>query len=251
MRCKNCGWPNKPQVKVCVKCHAPLDASDDDQNNYPQSNNHALASDEPNLKKTVMESDAFGDAPETGGSNDVDSALTAKACPKCGYALRPNVSKCPNCGYSVSQMNGNLSADYDGSQYKEHVDEKEPAHRPTRMQNTNRGNVKLRGTVNPYMMNMEMEPLFYLKPLKRMNERRDFDDLEFEGKEVVLNRDNTESNNASITSHEQAIISRNDGHWYIEDRSEQKTTFVQAGSKIELHDGDIILLGNRMSEFHE
>ena len=29
MRCKNCGWPNKPNERVCVKCHAPLSADDD------------------------------------------------------------------------------------------------------------------------------------------------------------------------------------------------------------------------------
>ena len=68
---------------------------------------------------------------------------------------------------------------------------------------------------------------------------------------MILNRDNTEQNNSSITSRQQAIVTRVDGHWYIEDRSEQKTTFVQAAKKVELHDGDIILLGNRLFEFHE
>lgn len=108
-----------------------------------------------------------------------------------------------------------------------------------------------RGTVNPYMMNLEMEPTFVLKPLKRMNERHELEEQEYEGSEVLLNRANTEENNPSITSREQAVVTRVDGHWYIEDRSEQKTTFVQAAKKIELHDGDIILLGNRLFEFHE
>ena len=75
--------------------------------------------------------------------------------------------------------------------------------------------------------------------------------MDFEGSEVILTRDNTEPGNQSITSHEQAIITYVEGHWYIEDRSEQKTTFVQAAKKIELHDGDIILLGNRLFEFKE
>ena len=108
-----------------------------------------------------------------------------------------------------------------------------------------------RGTVNPYMMNMDLEPSFVLKPIKRTNERHDLEELEFEGKSVTLNRDNTEANNASITSREQAIITNVDGHWYIEDKSEQKTTFVQAANRIELNDGDLILLGNRLFEFHE
>lgn len=47
------------------------------------------------------------------------------------------------------------------------------------------------------------------------------------------------------------MVSQENGHWYIEDASDQKTTFVQAARKTELHDGDIILLGNRLFEFHE
>ena len=101
------------------------------------------------------------------------------------------------------------------------------------------------------MMNMEVEPTFILKPLKRFEERHDFEEQEYEGKHVILNRDNTEQNNPSITSRQQAIITNIDGHWYIEDKSEQKTTFVQAAQKIELHDGDIILLGNRLFEFRK
>lgn len=109
----------------------------------------------------------------------------------------------------------------------------------------------MRGTINPYMMNIETEPTFILKPLKRMEERHEFEEQEYEGKEVTLNRDNTEPGNPSITSRQQAVITNEEGHWYIEDRSDLKTTFVQAGQKIELHDGDIILLGNRLFEFRK
>ena len=76
-------------------------------------------------------------------------------------------------------------------------------------------------------------------------------EIELEEGEAVLTRDNTEPGNPSITSKEQALVTFSDGHWYIENRSEQSTTFVLANKKIELHDGDIILLGNRMFEFTE
>ncbi len=55
----------------------------------------------------------------------------------------------------------------------------------------------------------------------------------------------------SITSRIQAVISRKDDRWFIEDKSEQKTTFVQANIPQPLKDGDIILLGNRLFVFHE
>ena len=98
-------------------------------------------------------------------------------------------------------------------------------------------------------MNYQQDPVFVLQPLKRMNERKTVEAVELEGSEVILTRDNTEPGNLSITTQEQAVVSHANGHWYIEDLSEQKTTFVQASQKIELHDGDIILLGNRLFEF--
>ena len=58
MRCKNCGWPNKPNERVCVKCHAPLSADDDSMErdgggSEPQRENVSL-------NKTVCEEDIFG-----------------------------------------------------------------------------------------------------------------------------------------------------------------------------------------------
>lgn len=90
-----------------------------------------------------------------------------------------------------------------------------------------------------------------MSPVKRNGERRQPEDIELEGESVVLNRDNTDPGNLSITSRSQAVITRKDDKWVIEDRSEQKTTFVQASSPHELHEGDIILLGNRLFIFHE
>ena len=65
----------------------------------------------------------------------------------------------------------------------------------------------------------------------------------------MLNRANTDPNNQSITSKEQAVLTFEDGAWYLEDRSDQKTTYVHAGRKTRLESGDIIILGNRRFEF--
>lgn len=56
MRCKNCGWPNKPNEKVCVKCHAPLDTEPDDDTFG--GINGSGASDKP-LNKTVLEDEVL------------------------------------------------------------------------------------------------------------------------------------------------------------------------------------------------
>lgn len=260
MRCKNCGWPNKPQSKTCVKCHALLDSNEETADNYSAQNSINSGSDS-SLKKTVLESNVFGNSRDENTyqsshlagnfyNEDIPSGPQApetKTCPKCGYLLRPNTDKCPNCKFSVNQScyTSNATRQEAATTYEEC-----PPRRPTRMDNPG-SNEKMRGTINPYMMNVELDPSFILKPLKRINERKGFDEQEYEGREVILNRDNTEASNSSITSREQAIVTRVDGHWFIEDKSEQKTTFVQASKKIELREGDIILLGNRLFEFHE
>ena len=59
MRCKNCGWPNKPNEKVCVKCHAPLEA--DNEEVYNESGRGNSFAGEQQLNKTVMEQEIFPD----------------------------------------------------------------------------------------------------------------------------------------------------------------------------------------------
>ena len=245
MRCKSCGWPNKPNQINCVKCGTPLTLEDNadtsDRANLVNSNGG-------DLNKPIWEDETF---PRQGvaqnrkpaGDGVAETESENKPCPKCGYPMRPGSEKCPNCNFQTSGVSQ--------SSYVSDIEQKKKANyvrQRTRMNVVGKG---YRGTVNPYMMNLETEPSFVLKPIKRMNERHELDELEFEGKNISLNRDNTESNNASITSKEQATVINQDGHWFIEDRSEQKTTFVQAAQRIELHDGDIILLGNRLFEFHE
>lgn len=251
MRCKHCGWPNKPGETMCTKCKSPLSSNDEDLDSVGED----MSQSSHPLNKTVLEEDVFG-AEETTYNQQtlnrtrMENAETLSQCPKCGYPLRPGSDKCPNCKFQIAVQN---QYDQDSTSAKPHEDfsRQDTYHRPTRMTSGDGAKSSFRGTINPYMMNVEVEPTFVLKPIKRMDERHDFEEQEYEGKEIVLNRDNTEKNNPSITSRQQAIITNSDGRWYIEDKSEQKTTFVQAAQKIELHDGDIILLGNRLFEFHK
>lgn len=279
MRCKNCGWPNKPGEQVCSKCHSPLGTDDDAPGNQSPYGAAAPSSPDSGLKKTVREDVVFGggqqhgEQPYQGTRRETPQYEDARydepryeapqresgpsQCPKCGYPLRQGADKCPNCNYSLSQA----------SQGRSSYSREEPAHataqeehrRPTRLNDAPPQSLRerptsgghFRGTVNPYMMDIAATPSFTLKPIKRANERHDYTEEEFEGEEVVLNRNNTEPANPSITSREQAVVTHRDGHWYIEDHSEQRTTFVQAAHPTELHDGDLILLGNRLFEFHK
>ena len=90
-----------------------------------------------------------------------------------------------------------------------------------------------------------------LSMIPNTNEETPASPLVFSGEEIILNRDNTDEGNMTITSKEQAILTYENKKWYLQDRSEQKTTFVYTTEKIELKPGDIIVLGNRRFEFDE
>lgn len=266
MRCKNCGWPNRPNESVCVKCGSPLDAEPQPMENYdnvgeryqPQPMNDGGDG----LKKTVLESQVFGPSVDQPVNSPIQEAPTVSetTCPKCGYPMRSDAVKCPNCNYSSqsSTMSPSGSVKPEGGGYQRRptkmasdnpIEEEEPVLKKTRK--VTEGGGVFRGTVNPYMMNYQAEPAFILEPIQRMNERKPVEPAEFEGSEVTLTRDNTEPGNPTISSKDQAVITHKEGHWFLKDLSDQKTTFVQAANMIELHDGDIILLGNRLFKFTE
>jgi RNA polymerase subunit RPABC4/transcription elongation factor Spt4 len=74
--------------------------------------------------------------------------------------------------------------------------------------------------------------------------------LRFAGDVIQLNRSNTEPVNPTITSQVQAELSYEDNKWYIQDKSALKTTYIYAGEKKEIKQGDQIVLGNRAFVFN-
>ena len=220
MRCKNCGWPNRPEETICSKCGTPLKES------FTMQVHQEISSS----NQTVREGDIFGGVSQP------------NICHKCGYPLRPGLQTCPNCNSDIGDESGKV--DVVAQQPKGQARQ---VRRPTIV-----GAPNIQGTINVWTEgSIGLTPSFTLSPVRRNGERRQPEDIELEGESVVLNRNNTDPGNLSITSRTQAVITRKDGKWVIVDRSEQKTTFVQASTPHELHEGDIILLGNRLFIFHE
>jgi len=113
------------------------------------------------------------------------------------------------------------------------------------------GNRNVGGTINPWSRPQGNDGFCQLKRIPWQNENVNYDPISYSGNEIILNRANTDPNNNSITSKEQAVIVRDGDDWYLEDRSAQQTTLIRAGRPIKLEDGDIIVMGNRMFEFHK
>lgn len=239
MRCQFCGWDNPQGKETCEKCNKPLvggapenagaAASGQDNNGRPTSRQ---AAGEFNPKATVRE------VPLGGPSVVVNDC----ECPECGYHLENG--ECSACGYKVGAADapkvpssgnagGDVLDDFFNSSFSS---------------SSEKVAKDVRKTVRP-MRKAEKEAEFKLVPISEETGMPEGKPLLFEGNAVVLNRANTDPKNSTITSQEQADITFENGKWAIEDKSEFKTTFVQAARKVELQKGDLILLGNQLYRF--
>lgn len=252
-RCKNCGWPNDDNAIVCEKCSAPLENG---QSPRPVAQTVSESGEE-NLRKTVSESQFFGGSePQFGHENEnrevvADSDRNLSSCPNCGYPVRNNMAVCPDCGTVLREESNRCpkcgTVNQTGSNFCHHCGSSLESDE-TRV-SINNGGHSHQGTVNPWMQ-PSTGTFCTLKPISWAGENIDHQPLSFSGVSIVLNRSNTDPNNQSITSTEQAELSFEEGEWYIIDKSQQRTTYVLAARKTKLHKGDIIVLGNRLFEFN-
>ena len=212
MRCKNCGWENPDTNTRCEKCSSPLSGGVSSQ---PASYQSA----QQNFNKTVNEAAVFPDSP----------AMGANICPRCGYPMRPGVSICPNCHSNPTEIEAQVHPIV------------APAAKMVKAS-------PIQGTVNPWVQVAPANKCV-LEPI--MQDGSDTPNaLHLKGDAHDLNRANLDPDNQTITSKTQAHLTCEDGQWFIEDKSAQHTTFIYAGAKTALKEGDVILMGNRQFIFH-
>lgn len=216
MRCQFCGWDNPQGKEICEKCNKPLtgNASEEAKPIVPNQDNHDRPTDR-HATDTFNPNATVRETPDTGRLNNEE----VKECPECGYPLENG--ECSACGYNTSEM---------------------PKSSPVKVAD------EARKTMRPVRKGKK-ESGFKLVSISEETGMPEGSELLYEGNNVILNRDNTDSKNTTITSQEQAYITFEDGKWCIEDKSEYKTTFVQVSRKIELQHGDLILLGDQLYRF--
>ena len=231
MRCKNCGWTNEENVVRCVKCNAPLQGSMIDSNRQNAVNSSSNSEDNP--KSTLRE---VGQNPYPNPYSDDNE----QKCPNCNYSIAIGMKECPMCHTQLVQPQTdnrqgqkNNRANYERRQF-----------------NPQQNGFRPGGTINNWAIPSN-ETFFTLKRIPWDGEAVKYEPVSYSGQSNILNRSNTDPNNNSITSREQAVITFENGKWYLVNRSDYKTTFIRADRKLKLEDGDVIVLGNRMFEFRK
>ena len=288
MRCNNCGYDNAPGSGSCVKCGHPLQSeyAGYDNNSYqnvrvPNYNSGG----EPQPRPTVINTPQVEPAPRptviTGQRPEPaprptrivngpmqqpgsPTGQTSQNCPYCGYPVMGNFNSCPNCGASLGQAQPapfvgtaprvsppapSASLDLDIDQQVKcdkcgamaSIDFKfcpkcgERLHMPT-------VRVKRHKPAPP-------APHCHLTLIPEEDEQTAPVKKDYEGASVILTRENTEPDNRTITSKEQAELTFEGGKWFLLNKSELCSTYIEANRKFELEPGDIIVLGDRRFKF--
>lgn len=173
------------------------------------------------------------------------------SCPSCGYPIVGSPAKCPACGQVLSAA----------QQPSEPVAKTMPDAQYARADAGNAippAAISRQTVVGDFAHHVIEKP----QPQQRIprcsltlipEETEDNPGLknDYEGDSVVLSRHNTEPDNRTITSREQAVLTHEDGQWFIEDRSDLKSTFIRVSHKMPLQPGDVIVLGDRRFTFNE
>lgn len=278
MRCINCGFDNPAGASICTKCGQPLGsghavsepAAFNAKSDAPQRPTviGVSAGAETAPRETVIEVGGRpqNDAPRETLTQNQMMGGSSHQCPNCKYPILDSTSGiCPNCKMPLTtnvqsnnatptpaQENKPTYAQVVCSKCKESV----PAHFHFCPNCGNKIHQAtewhgIRGIVTE-------EPIkklpFSLTIIPDADEKLSIKECEFtcmENQAVVLNRENTDSENRSITSKQQAEISYENGHWFIKNLSDNESTFMVANRKMELQDGDIILLGYRYFKFNK
>lgn len=206
-------------------------------------------------------------------------------CPKCGYPVAANFSNCPNCGADFMVENESSSVQpivMEKQEENKHVNatvginakkEGDETFEFCNICDQCHAEVSAEFSFCPHcgtkivlktipvihcrqkkvlpedVTETPIEKICYLTLIPEDGEQIESVKTTYKGTSIVLNRENTESDNRTITSKEQAILNFENGRWYIENRSELDSTLIVVGRKLELNSSDIIMLGNRRFKF--
>ena len=257
----DCGYPLLPGTTVCPQCHCKVGGgslgTETQLGDRKKADDNGFSSDKKterfvgqdqnvsNAKKTerfVGQDQNVSNAKKTERFVGQDQNLSNAKKTERFVGQDQNVSNAKKTERFVAQ-DQNVSNAKKTERFVSYVDQEGGVNKKT---------VDIRQLRTPKVKEAEpvLPPHCSLKPVAREDE--DATKLmkqEFESAEVVLNRQNTDPENFTITSQQQALLVYENGKWFIEDRSAYKSTYVRASRRIELQDGDVVAMGDREFEF--
>lgn len=223
LECPNCHYPlSSDSLTSCPNCMADFtgleeENEEDDENTIPSQD---MKEGTPNGQNAQVAETVNISKASSHSSNEREFMIE---CDHCKKLVSAEFKFCPYCATEVIQ--------------------KTIAFRKKRkkVDNEDASSEKLLEVQQPEILNLQCH--LSLVP-------DDDEDLEaitnhYEGNNVILNRANTDSNNPTITSKQQAELIFENGNWFIENRSEYGTTFIAVNRRFQLMPGDVIMLGDR------
>ena len=281
MRCNNCGWDNDPQSNVCTKCGHLLQVEDMGQYWGVNAPNYESTPD-PEPRPTVLDSHQVN--PVSRPTKIVNNPISQdqqpkvplmdsqKKCPHCGYPVMNEATSCPSCGMSFAQEQKSAQEDVSAENpiigHKNSIkslgfdiDEKVKCEKCGSEVSIEFSYCPICGERIhlPTIRSIRHKPIAVPDPPKphcRLvlipEEDEQVDTIisnDYEGASIIINRGNTEQNNRTITSKEQAELLFEEDKWFLINRSELGSTYLEANRKLELQEGDIVLLGDRRFKF--
>lgn len=275
--CVYCGTPLQAEK---VEGSSPY--RDANVSNYKDGGNaqlHATVMDtrqsQPMPRPTVRDNSSI----QAGGQMKATVSESPQSCPHCGYPMIGNSANCPNCGREIEKApkpttvqnpkqmempqqvaprvttsggaNSLAELGYSDkvicSNCKEEVSIDfafcpkcgERIHLPTVRVN------RRKQTPPPE----PPKPKCHLTLIPEEEEQMEPTCNDYEGDTIILTRENTEASNRTITSKEQAELTCEDGKWFLQNKSEFGSTYLEANRKLELQAGDVIILGDRRFRF--
>lgn len=240
MRCDNCGWNNPDNLDKCQKCNQDLIPPTVAAPVVPPVAAPVAAPVEPaSLKATVLNNEALID--------NKTEVLTSVVCPKCSYPFTSGTDTCPNCGAVVSSVQhahekvASAPATTSSSEYKNDMKKTVRDIEPYKEQEG-----QPQPMPDPQPENIQTVPTVRLTPMDNFDGK--VENILLSDSETTLGREMV--NNDPSVSENHAVISRRDGRYYIKNMSQSLTTYVSAAHEIELHEGDIVVIGNRRFIFN-
>lgn len=270
MRCTNCGYDNGAGYSACIKCGQPLQAF-----NQPSYNSLSQGEGlggtvigqqvgkreyEPKPTMILGSNPNFQQGRETvvfpagrsGGQKTL--LISSTVCPNCKYPIVANHLNCPNCGTLLAeQKNSSENKVISTPPIPVMDDTFKCMHCQNKIPRSSRFCSFCGQPVPPptILPKKPVGPSCFLTMQPEDSEVLEQPKKGYSGESVILNRLNTEENNPTITTQKQAELKFEEGEWYLLNLSEQQTTYLELNRKIQLEDGDIIVLGNRRFKFEK